>query len=348
MTRCLILPLVLALTAAPAAAYELFPLPDENSLSGLELQVDLVIGADPDGEVMLGSVSSVAVAPGGDIFLCDMQLNVVYRLDADGELVATLGQAGEGPGDLGVFSRIALGPDGRIRLASMGARVDILDEHWNVLGGFDRPNPGTSPRSLVFAPNGNLYISAGNTTGDTMIDRYDADRNPIASFCDAFHVGTDWQKLFAQSYAVGFLASDASDDLLYLQYAPYEIRRFDLEGKLLASTRAGAEHFVPEPRRPEPEGGRLQILMLWGGSGIERLPDGRIITSSWRKDRNDGERYETTSRLCLYDAGLNLLARSDFAGGLFLQGIGPDGRLYFYRHTPDERAVLRAALVAPD
>lgn len=105
---------------------------------------------------------------------------------------------------------------------------------------------------------------------------------------------------------------------------------------------------MPEPLRPEPEGDRVKFIMLWGGSGIERLPDGRIITSSWRREKNGNGVYETTSRLCLYDADLDLVARSDFADGLSLKGIGPDGRLYFSRHTDEEQTVLRATLVVPD
>lgn len=183
MIRCLILSLALILAAASARAYELVPQANavDADLPGLELEVDLVIGADEDGEVILGSVSSVAVAPDGDIFLCDMRLNLVYRLDESGQLLATLGQAGEGPGDLGFTSVIAMGPDGRIRLASRGSRVDVLDGEWNVLGGFDRPNPGTDLRSLGFAPNGDLFVAAANVHGGTMIDRSTCSTRPTRS-----------------------------------------------------------------------------------------------------------------------------------------------------------------------
>lgn len=61
------------------------------------------VGADDDGEVLFGVISSVDVDAEGNVYVLDRQLTEVSRFSHDGQYLGPVGREGEGPGE---YSRI--------------------------------------------------------------------------------------------------------------------------------------------------------------------------------------------------------------------------------------------------
>lgn len=62
--------------------------------------------------------TNIAVAPSGDLYVSDGYGNArVHRFDADGELVQSWGEPGDGPGELHVSHGVAVTADGRVVVA---------------------------------------------------------------------------------------------------------------------------------------------------------------------------------------------------------------------------------------
>lgn len=126
---------MLALTAA--AACSTAPATSTSS-GGLALLEELRIGGlDGDVEYTFGSVTTVAPAPDGSVYIADRQGPVVRRYGADGTYLSQIGRSGEGPGEytsvdgLGVTESGELAVyDGRVaRVTWFSESGDYLESH---------------------------------------------------------------------------------------------------------------------------------------------------------------------------------------------------------------------------
>lgn len=72
-----------------------------------------------DEDFLFGIVGSAAVADDGTTYLLDEQLSEITAIDLDGEVVATFGRAGEGPGEMDRGQGIMMLPGDRVGVLNM-------------------------------------------------------------------------------------------------------------------------------------------------------------------------------------------------------------------------------------
>jgi len=76
-------------------------------------------GGWDDEEIMFGAIRRAVVADDGTVFLLDGQLAEIKVLSPTGELQATLGREGDGPGEFRNPTDLCLLPDGTVAVTQM-------------------------------------------------------------------------------------------------------------------------------------------------------------------------------------------------------------------------------------
>lgn len=79
-------------------------------------------GTDESAADYILMPSGFCVSPAGDVFVLEGQLCKIRRFDAQGKLVATFGDEGEGPGHLRFPARMELSPEGNLWMYEIGNR----------------------------------------------------------------------------------------------------------------------------------------------------------------------------------------------------------------------------------
>ena len=115
--RLAVLSLVLLAAVAPLAQAEpaSVTLPAEAPAARtVALTEQWRIGGDEDEDILLGVIFDARIAPDGNVYLIDRQLSQVLVISPAGELVATLGRQGDGPGELNRPHGLLLLADGQV------------------------------------------------------------------------------------------------------------------------------------------------------------------------------------------------------------------------------------------
>jgi NHL repeat len=103
-------------------------------------------------------VTNVAVAPSGEMFVSDGYGNArVHRFSPDGELLASWGEPGSGPGQFNLPHSIAVDRGGRVFVADReNSRIQIFTSDGDFLESWDWVN---RPDDLFIDEQENLYIA---------------------------------------------------------------------------------------------------------------------------------------------------------------------------------------------
>ena len=102
--------------------------------------------------------TGVAVASNGDLYISDGYGNArVHRFTADGNLIQSWGEPGEGPGQFRVPHAIEISPDGRVFVADReNDRIQIFSLGGEFLGMWTHVQ---RPTDIFFDKKGRVYIS---------------------------------------------------------------------------------------------------------------------------------------------------------------------------------------------
>lgn len=89
---------------------------------------EVSIGAlDGDAEYLFGRIGSIGVGPDGTVYVLDRQAPDLRAYDADGGYLTTMGEQGEGPGELSSPGALAVLSDGRVLVRDPGnARIEPM------------------------------------------------------------------------------------------------------------------------------------------------------------------------------------------------------------------------------
>ena len=121
-----------------------------------ELSIGEEIGQDA---YLFGSISA-AWATEDRIYVVDAQVPAVRAFDLKGEYLFDIGNPGQGPGEYGIPSAVAVTSDGRVLVAdAMNARISVYDAE----GGFVEDWPLVSQKSalgLTLGTDGEIYTQA--------------------------------------------------------------------------------------------------------------------------------------------------------------------------------------------
>jgi hypothetical protein len=123
-----------------------------------ELKIGSVDGAD---EYLLGSVSDIAVGGDGTIYVYDQQVPVIRVYDANGKFVRNIGRKGQGPGEFGASSGLAIASDGRVLQWDTGNwRINVFSPagvslaSWPVMGN----GTGSSSGGIIVDAAGTIHV----------------------------------------------------------------------------------------------------------------------------------------------------------------------------------------------
>ncbi|MBK8166446.1 MAG: hypothetical protein IPK64_10880 [bacterium] len=326
--------LLLALAATPAARAV-------DAVPPLSITSDLMLGGPGTEDVyILNAITSVAEDSRGNIYVVDGGQPALHRFGPDGTWQGTFAAAGDGPGDLMSMPVIAIDGQDRIHVAGMGGRVQVLDADFRHVAVSERAHATSPARALAITPDGHVAIVAVDSRHHTTVDLHDAQGAYLRSFCDTFAAGRDLPRLVEDAYGGGRIAAGPEGRLLFAQAAPYLVRILAPDGTVLHQTDAGGAGFIPEPEEPEIRNGRMAMRFPGMASGIAPAGGGRVMVSAWRR-RDDGS---TCTLLCLYDAQLNLLARTEVEKYTAVAGADSQGRVYLHETADDGTRVLRATV----
>jgi len=130
----------------PIMEYAPVPL-EEREAGTIELIDDLVIGTDlSNPAAVLYEPRAVMAAPSGSIFVADAGTVDIKMFDADGNYVKTLGKEGQGPGEFGFISDVAIAGDTLVVEDSRNARFSI----WTLDGEHVADHAPSERRSITY------------------------------------------------------------------------------------------------------------------------------------------------------------------------------------------------------
>ena len=120
MKLCLAIALLVLVPSAMFAGPVVIENPSEprDGVTDLQLEEQWRTGGE-DEEVFFGNVLQVLAAPDGGVYVLDSQLLQVFAFTADGQLRATLGGKGDGPGEINNVNSILNLPDGNLGLGQV-------------------------------------------------------------------------------------------------------------------------------------------------------------------------------------------------------------------------------------
>jgi DNA-binding beta-propeller fold protein YncE len=140
------------------------------------------------------ALAAVADDPQGGVYVTDTAGNRVEGFDPDGNLVATFGVAGRGPGYVTDPGGVAVDPGGRVYVAdTLDHRIELLEPDGSYAGqwgyvaaasGFAAPNIGagqfSSPAAVAYdALTGHLWVA---DTGNHRVQELDRDGTALAIY----------------------------------------------------------------------------------------------------------------------------------------------------------------------
>ncbi len=223
-----------------------------GKIETIELDELWTAGGEDDEDVLFGIISKVQIDAENNIYLLDNQMSQVYVYSPTGELLKTLGRAGEGPGEVSGPAGMILLKDGSIGLLKlMPATLVMLDKEGIPAGNYTPGGGTTTEGGMVVAVNcyqagdnfvfGTVDISMDNTTMTQTrtysLDSYGPDTEPLVrygekevvwEFQNNFvmrEIDTDfvWQRMDVSSEGLVAMALDRNK---------YEINIFQPDGTL--------------------------------------------------------------------------------------------------------------------
>lgn len=164
----LLLRFFIILLVCPAAALAAIPTIDNGAESAegivtIQLEEMWRIGGEDDEENLLGVVNQALVDDDGNVYLLDIQLVEVQVYDSDGIYLHSLGNRGDGPGEVrNAFGAVFL-PDGNLGLIQgFPGRIVKVDFEGTPAGEL-RPG-GDDP-----AAGGFFALRSSGSTGNTLV-----------------------------------------------------------------------------------------------------------------------------------------------------------------------------------
>ena len=114
----------------------------------------------------VGTASSLSVDQNGDVWVPDTHNQRILHFNADGELLSSFGEKGEGPGQLGFPIAITFGKNGELYITeySINDRVQVFSrdgEYLNISWGEhgDGEEQFNRPMGIALGPDGLLYVA---------------------------------------------------------------------------------------------------------------------------------------------------------------------------------------------
>lgn len=251
---------------------------EKSSTKRLKLQTELTIGVrDGDERLMFGRPTKVVVDSKDNIYVLDHGYQRIRKYNEKGEYLLTVGRQGEGPGEYPNPLTIAIDQQDRLYVAGLGTRIIIYDESGEYLKEFKHDFPGSVIKSLAADSRNNVYLVCIDLVDQNMIHKYNDRGEHLASFCESYAAGLSIDTRVENLYAGGAISIDSMDNILYTQAVPYEIRKYNPDGKLLAKIFRENTFLPPPPDLAVNDGGRVVVSAPTTSTAVIVFDDGTFI-----------------------------------------------------------------------
>jgi len=278
------------------------------------------------------ALAAIADDPAGGVYVTDTAGNRVEGFGPDGNLVASWGTAGRGPGYVDGPGGVAVDPDGRVYVAdAQDSRIELLNADGSYAGqwgyisaasGFAAPNTGAgqfdTPEAVAYDPvTTHLWVA---DTGNHRVQELARDGTPVATYggpAAGAGLGT-----FSgpRGIAVG------ADGAVYVADTGNDrVQRRDPASGAWSAVDTGAALGAPAGLAVRADGTLLvgdqgRVLRITGPGAAAALP----APPGAALDTPDGLALDR-DRLYVTDAGGDRLLRFDLASGAW-EELGHEGR----------------------
>lgn len=211
----------------------------------IKFKENLSLGVEEGEEfLMFHSELDVAVDSESNIFVLDIRNHRLLKFDKQGNFIWKAGRKGQGPGEFQNPSEVAV---------SLSKEIWVLDSPsflhlFNAQGKYQRTiNLKGLCNNFQFLPDGRLFISR-STRGQMGIaaEYYSIEGEFLEKFPDEYRYGPKLPSWAGGGFGGGFRFLE---DKIYLSLPDkYEIREYDLEGKLLGKIKRDFKLKLPEIR----------------------------------------------------------------------------------------------------
>ncbi len=212
----------LSLPSFVAQAADTVDLPVEP-LAGRTVALEVVwrVGGD-DEDVLLGLVTSGVLDDNGNVLLADQQLAHVLVVSPEGEVIATLGREGDGPGELRRLQSVFLADDRVGMVQGFPGKVVYVDRDGVPAGGFtlggEEAGGHYSVRDLRCVGS----VLVGHTER-TSVD-FDADEARTRATLSVLEVdGVFGPELVAHDVSRGIMKIDLDEAASWAEYASWAV-----------------------------------------------------------------------------------------------------------------------------
>jgi hypothetical protein len=206
----------------------------------VDYRSEVTIGEeDRDEMLMFHSPMDVTVDKYQNIYVLDSGKGKVQKFDKDGNFLLTIGNKGEGPGEMMRVWDIELDSKGNIWTFDIGLnRISKFDSSGQFILSFKVKMP---PYKGVLDSDNNIYMYGMH--GGKLIHKFSSRGERILSFMD--YVKCDNRRTRSHLNSMGGLAIDGDDRIYLALIYPYTINVFNKNGRMIKKIITKSDYAVP-------------------------------------------------------------------------------------------------------
>ena len=246
------------------------PVPPKGSPSNIVLKPDLVIGSQTENEqYIFHDVRSVQVDDQENIYVLDWKEIKIKVFDKEGKLVRSIGQRGQGPGEMSMPSRMEISPGNHLIIDDLGNAKLI---YYSLDGKFIKEIPtGKYWSSISFKFDSKGYIYADTRSyGDTMksdLIKFDFDLKPVVSLA-TFEEKRNPSVYQAFTNRISHNVT-RNDNVVWLITSKYELTAVNSEGRTIKK--------ILRDYNPVKITNRIKDALIKEEFGEQGIPPGRTF-----------------------------------------------------------------------
>ena len=230
------------------------------------------IGSDDlkDDRFIFARISDIETDQMNNLYVLDISLMRISKFNPQGDILGIIAlSSGNGPGEFLKPRKLAIARDGKMYISDDNRKkIIVLDSFGNFIDEFSIK---LRISQLEVDYSNNIYICGFlfSYTGP-IIQKYDPKyNNYVQSFCKRYNLGKD----FDLTGNTGRIAIGKNNQIYYSFEYPYEIRKFNQNGKILQRFGRKLSCYKPPVRDAE----RNLVRSMASAVAIHELSDGLIL-----------------------------------------------------------------------
>ncbi len=294
---------------------------------------DLSLGVEEGEEyLMFYRLWSMDIDSELNLYVLDSGNHRLLKFDREGDFIWKRGRKGQGPGEFQYPFRVAVSPSKEIAVIDSG-----LIHFFSSEGDYQRSIKfGRSLQNLQFMPDGRLFTNIF-VRGQPGIaaEYYSNEGEFLGKFPDEYRYGPKMSPSLGASIGGGFFQLIGKKIYLSLP-DQYEIREYDLEGKLLRKIKRNIK-LKPPDIRVSPSGRGVSVRDS-DSSGPCFFYQGKMLINMVKfVDRKDDRKYETKTFLDFFNEKGQFLGSYRLPDNIRPITLDSESNFYFIQSDPFPR-----------